>query len=392
MNLTTDFRDPEAVRTILQRISHTAEALPHVKFMEICGGHTHTIYRHGFEQLLPKNIEMVHGPGCPVCVLPMGRMDDAQHLATQPDVILTAFGDMMRVPGSHGSLLDSRAQGADIRMVYSPLDALAIAKANPNKEIIFFAVGFETTAPSTALTLRAARAQNVKNFTVFCNHVVVGPPIRAILESDDVQLNGFVAPGHVSTIIGQEGYQFIIDEFNKPVVTAGFEPVDLLAAIAMLAEQVADGRCEVENQYTRVVTQTGNRQAQDLLAETFTLRDTFEWRGLGHIPQSAYRVSDDYAEWDTENRFAIPGFLVEDPKACQCGEVLRGALKPWECKVFGKSCTPEHPIGTCMVSSEGACAAYYTFGQYRGTPTSATEAKATNATDIRELATTKSKA
>jgi hydrogenase expression/formation protein HypD len=335
----------------------------HLKFMEICGGHTHTIYRHGIEHLLPTSVELVHGPGCPVCVIPMGRIDDAIAVARAPGVIFTSFGDMMRVPGSSGSLLGAKAQGADIRIVYSPLDALRIAVENPDRPVVFFAVGFETTAPSTAATLLRARHDNVMNFSVFSNHVIIGPPLRAILESPDLSLDGFIGPGHVSTVIGQLPYRFVAEDYGKPLVTAGFEPLDILQAIAMLVAQISEGRCCVENQYTRCVSEGGNPRALAMLDEVFELRPTFEWRGLGFIPESALKLKAGFAPFDAELRFAVPGVRVEDPKACQCGEVLRGALKPWECKVFGTACAPETPIGTCMVSAEGACAAYYNFGR-----------------------------
>jgi hydrogenase expression/formation protein HypD len=335
--------------------------------MEVCGGHTHTIYRHGIEQLLPDTVELVHGPGCPVCVIPMGRVDDAISLAERPGVIFTSFGDMLRVPGSTSSLLEAKARGADVRMVYSPLDALKIALANPDKHIVFFAVGFETTAPSTAVTLLRARELGVTNFSVFSNHVTIVPPLKAILDSPDLRLDGFLGPGHVSTVIGNRPYDFVPKQYGKPLVTAGFEPLDILQAVVMLLQQFADGRCEVENQYNRVVTDEGNPIALRILEQVFTLRPHFEWRGLGFIAQSALALNDDFAAFDAERLFELPGVRVADPKACQCGEVLKGVIKPWECKVFGTACTPETPIGTCMVSSEGACAAYYTFGRLHST-------------------------
>jgi hydrogenase expression/formation protein HypD len=333
------------------------------KFMEVCGGHTHTIYRHGIEHLLPESVELVHGPGCPVCVIPMGRVDDAIAVAKQPGVIFTSFGDMMRVPGSQGNLLQAKAEGADVRFVYSPLDALRIAVDDPARQVVFFAVGFETTAPSTALTLLQARDRGVPNFTVFSNHVTIVPPIKAILESPDLRLDGFLGPGHVSTVIGQRPYRFVPAQYHKPLVTAGFEPLDILQAIAMLLTQIREGRCQVENQYSRVVRDEGNPRALAVLAEVFELRPHFEWRGLGFISQSALRLRPEFGDFDAELRYHIPGVRVADPKACQCGEVLKGVIKPWECKVFGTACTPETPIGTCMVSSEGACAAYYNFGR-----------------------------
>ncbi|KUH98006.1 hydrogenase formation protein HupD [Mycolicibacterium acapulense] len=362
MRFVDEFRDPAAARALVRSITDLAGD-DEFKFMEVCGGHTHTIYRHGIEHLLPETVELVHGPGCPVCVIPMGRVDDAMWLAEQPDVIFTTFGDMMRVPGSRGNLIEAKARGADVRFVYSPLDALKIAIDNPDKRVVFFAVGFETTAPSTAVTLVRAKASGVGNFSVFCNHVTIVPPIKAILESPDLRLSGFLGPGHVSTVVGLRPYRFVPDVYGKPMVVAGFEPLDILASVHMLLQQIRDSRCEVENQYTRVVRPEGNTQALKLMAQTFELRPHFEWRGLGFISQSALRLHPDYADFDAERTFAMPGVRVADPKACQCGEVLKGVIKPWECKVFGTACTPETPIGTCMVSPEGACAAYYNFGR-----------------------------
>jgi hydrogenase expression/formation protein HypD len=357
-----EYRDPAAARALVSQITELAGG-DHLKLMEVCGGHTHTIYRHGIEHVLPAGVELVHGPGCPVCVIPMGRIDDAIAVAETPGVIFTSFGDMMRVPGSSGNLLEAKARGADVRFVYSPLDALRVASENPDRQVVFFAVGFETTAPSTALTVLQARERHVTNFSVFSNHVTIVPPIKAILESPDLRLDGFIGPGHVSTVIGQRPYRFIPTHYGKPVVTAGFEPLDILQAIAMLLAQIRQGRCEVENQYTRVVRDEGNPRALDLLAQVFELRPHFEWRGLGFISQSALALRPEFAELDAELRYQVPGVRVADPKACQCGEVLKGVIKPWECKVFGTACTPETPIGTCMVSSEGACAAYYNYGR-----------------------------
>jgi hydrogenase expression/formation protein HypD len=294
----------------------------------------------------------------------MGRVDDALAIAERPEVVFTTFGDMMRVPGGNGSLLDAKARGADVRMVYSPLDALKIARENPDREVVFFAIGFETTAPSTALTLLRARQEQTPNFFVFCNHVTIIPAIRAILESPGLRLDGFVGPGHVSTVIGTRPYRFIARDYGKPLVVAGFEPLDVLHAVYMILRQLAERRSEVENQYTRVVREEGNARALEAIAETMELRTTFEWRGLGFISQSALKLRVDFADWDAEARYDVPGVRVADPKACQCGEVLKGVIKPWECKVFGTACTPERPIGTCMVSSEGACAAYYNYGRF----------------------------
>jgi hydrogenase expression/formation protein HypD len=364
MRFVDEFRDPAIARELGAQIARLADTGREYRFMEVCGGHTHTIYKHGIEDYLPANITLVHGPGCPVCVIPMGRLDDAIYIAQQPDVIMTCFGDMMRVPGGNGSFLDASAVGADIRMVYSPLDALKIAQRNPDRRGVFFAIGFETTAPSTALTLLKAGAEKVGNFSVFCNHVTIVPAIKAILDSPDLRLDGFIGPGHVSTVIGCRPYQFIADHFHRPVAVAGFEPLDILEAVRMLLKQLQEGRCEVENQYTRVVPREGNARALQVIRQTMELRPYFEWRGLGFISHSALRLRDSFSRFDAERIFQIPGVRVADPKACQCGEVLKGVLKPWECKVFGTACTPETPIGTCMVSAEGACAAYYNFGRF----------------------------
>jgi hydrogenase expression/formation protein HypD len=362
MRYVDEYRDPVAARALLARIEDLAGDRP-TKLMEVCGGHTHTIYRHGIEHVLPTNVELVHGPGCPVCVIPMGRVDDAIAVAEQPGVTFCSFGDMLRVPGSRGNLLEAKARGADVRFVYSPLDALRIAQEHPDRQVVFLAVGFETTAPSTAITVLRARQLGVTNFSVLCNHVTIVPPIKAILESPDLRLDGFLGPGHVSTVVGNRPYRFVPEQYGKPLVTAGFEPLDILQAIEMLLRQLREGRCEVENQYTRVVRDEGNPRALAVLAEVFELRAHFEWRGLGFISQSALRLRPELAAFDAEERYEVPDVRVADPKACQCGEVLKGVIKPWECKVFGTACTPETPIGTCMVSSEGACAAYYGFGR-----------------------------
>ena len=364
MRFVDEYRDPDLARALAARIASRAEPGRHYKLMEVCGGHTHAIYRFGVHDFLPEAIELVHGPGCPVCVIPMGRVDDGIALAERENVILTCFGDMMRVPGSDGSFLDANARGADIRMVYSPLDALRIARDNPDKEVVFYAIGFETTAPSTALTLARAKREGITNFSVFCNHVTIIPAIKAILDSPDLRLDAFIGPGHVSTVIGCRPYEFIPRDHGMPLVCAGFEPLDVLESVSMIVDQFADGRCEVENQYGRVVPYDGNPQALRVLADVFSLRPYFEWRGLGSISSSALKLSERYEDFDAELRFEMPGVRVADPKSCQCGEVLKGVLKPWECKVFGTACTPETPIGTCMVSSEGACAAYYNYGRY----------------------------
>jgi hydrogenase expression/formation protein HypD len=367
MRYVDEFRDAEQARALSAQIAALCEPGRQYKFMEVCGGHTHTIYKHGLEDYLPETVQLVHGPGCPVCVIPMGRVDDTIHIARQPDVIMTSFGDMMRVPGSDQTFFDSNAEGTDIRMVYSPLDALKIAKQNPDKRVVFMAIGFETTTPSTAMTLLRAKADKVDNFAVFANHVTIIPAIKAILDSPDLRLDGFIGPGHVSTVIGCRPYEFIPRQYGKPITVAGFEPLDILQSIYMLLKQLDEGRCEVENQYGRVVPWDGNPVGLRVINETMELRPYFEWRGLGFISHSALKLRDEYAAFDAERIFELPGVRVADPKACQCGEVLKGVLKPWECKVFGTACTPETPIGTCMVSSEGACAAYYNYGRFSRT-------------------------
>jgi hydrogenase expression/formation protein HypD len=364
MRFVDEFRDAGTARALAAKIADLCEPGRHYKFMEVCGGHTHTIYKHGLEDYLPDTVSLVHGPGCPVCVIPMGRVDDAIAIAERDDVILTTFGDMMRVPGGRGSFFDSKAAGADIRMVYSPLDALKIARKNPDKRIVFMAIGFETTAPSTAMTVLRAAAEGLDNFSIFCNHVTILPAIKAILDSPDLRLDGFLGPGHVSTVIGCRPYEWIARDEGKPLVCSGFEPLDILQSVYQLLLQLHEGRCEIENQYARVVPWDGNPRALQVIGEVMQLRPHFEWRGLGFISHSALQVRDTYARFDAERIFDVPGVRVADPKACQCGEVLKGVLRPWECKVFGTACTPETPIGTCMVSSEGACAAYYNFGRF----------------------------
>lgn len=361
MKYVDEFRDPTLITTVAREIARAAGQERHYRIMEVCGGHTHAIYRHGLKDLLPENVELVHGPGCPVCVLPMGRVDDGLSIVEQPDVIMTAFGDMMRVPGAKGTPLEYKARGADVRMVYSPLDALRIAQGNPKKHVYFFAIGFETTAPSTALTLLRAKALGIHNFSVFCNHVTIVPAIRAILDSPDMRLDGFVGPGHVSTVIGCRPYEFIARNYGKPVVVSGFEPLDILEGILMILRQLNAGEAKVENQYRRIVPWEGNMPALKAMAEVFELRPYFEWRGLGFISQSALKLAPAFSRWDSEVQFEVPGVRVTDPKAAQCGEVLKGVLKPPQCKLFGKECNPEHPVGALMVSSEGACAAYYRY-------------------------------
>jgi len=365
MRFVDEFRSPELIGKAGEEIRRLADPRRHYRIMEVCGGHTHAIYRFGLKDLLPSNVELIHGPGCPVCVLPMGRIDDGLSLTAHPEFIFAAFGDMMRVPGTHGSPLEHKARGMDVRIVYSPADALKLARSNPRKHVVFFAIGFETTAPSTALTILQAKAEGVRNFSVFCNHVTIIPAIRAILDSPDMRLDGFVGPGHVSTVIGCRPYEWIATDEGKPVVVSGFEPVDILQSIVMLLGQLRDGEARVENQYKRVVPWEGNRAALRAMAEVFELRPYFEWRGLGFISQSALKIRAGFAEWDSEQRFSVPGIRVTDPKAAQCGEVLKGVLKPSQCKLFARECTPEQPIGALMVSSEGSCAAYYNYQHHK---------------------------
>jgi len=367
MKFVDEFRDPEKARHLQQRIAGLMEQLRPgrqrpLQIMEFCGGHTHTLFRYGIEQMLPPGLEMVHGPGCPVCVLPMGRVDDCVALAERPDVIFTTFGDAMRVPGSRKSLLQAKADGADVRMVYSPLDALELARRHPERQVIFFALGFETTMPSTALTVQQAKAEGLRNFSLFCNHITTVPTIKAVLDSPDMQIDGFLAPGHVSMVVGEAPFQFIARDYGKPIVITGFEPLDILQSIHWLLRQLAEGRSQVENQYQRIVPKNGNPAGLRAIAEVFELREFFEWRGLGSIDHSGVRMRAAYADYDAERKFDIPNLKIADPKSCQCGEVVKGVIRPWECKVFGDACTPQTPMGALMVSSEGACAAYYQFG------------------------------
>jgi hydrogenase expression/formation protein HypD len=368
MKYVDEFRDPVKARVLLGEIRKLSAAISRnrtrpLQIMEVCGGHTHSIFRYGIQQMLPDEVEFVHGPGCPVCVLPMGRVDDCVALAERPEVIFTTFGDAMRVPGSRKSLLKAKADGADVRMVYSPLDALAIARKHPDREVIFFGLGFETTMPSTAMTVIEARKQDVRNFSLFCNHITIIPTIKAILDSPDLHLDGFLGPGHVSMVIGTTTYDFITRHYHKPITIAGFEPLDVLHALWMVLKQIDDGRCEVENQYGRVVPAHGNPNALAAIHEVYELREFFEWRGLGSIDHSGVRLRESYAAFDAERKFEVPNIRIADPKACQCGEVLKGVIKPHQCKVFGTACTPETPLGSLMVSTEGACAAYYNYGR-----------------------------
>jgi hydrogenase expression/formation protein HypD len=378
MKYIAEYRDGALARDIAGRIAAEAQPGRTYSLMEFCGGHTHAISRYGLKDLLPPAINMVHGPGCPVCVLPIGRIDNAIELAMQHGAIVCTYADTMRVPASGGlSLMKAKARGADIRMVYSAADALRIAQEHPERQVVFFAIGFETTTPPTALVIKGAQAAGLKNFSVFCNHVLTPSAITHILESPEVRelglvpLDGFIGPAHVSTIIGSQPYEYFAEEYAKPVVIAGFEPLDVMQAILMLVRQLNDGRAEVENEFTRAVTPEGNAKAKALVADVFELRKTFEWRGLGEVPYSALKIKAAYADYDAEARFGIRYQSVPDNKACECGAILRGVKKPTDCKVFGTVCTPENPLGSCMVSSEGACAAHYTYGRFKDIPVKA---------------------
>jgi len=372
MKYIEEFRDGALARNIAAAIRRETRPDRGYNLMEFCGGHTHAIARFGLPDLLPDNVRMIHGPGCPVCVMPIGRIDCAIRLAQTPNVTLCTYGDTMRVPASgQMSLMKAKARSADVRMVYSTADALAIARDNPEREVVFFAIGFETTTPPTAVAIKQAEAWGLKNFTVFCNHVLTPSAIANILESPEVRklgtvpLDGFIGPAHVSTVIGSRPYEHFAREYQKPVVIAGFEPLDVMQAILMLVRQLNDGRAEVENEFSRAVTRDGNLKAQSLVAEVFELRRSFEWRGLGEVPYSGLRIKEKYAAFDAERRFDIAYRSVADNKACECGAILRGVKRPQDCKIFGTVCTPENPVGSCMVSSEGACAAHYTYGRFR---------------------------
>ena len=381
MKYIDEFRDGNLARRIAAAIGREADPKRRYHLMEFCGGHTHAISRYGIKDLLPPNVEMIHGPGCPVCVLPIGRIDNAIELAARPNLTLATYADTMRVPASKGlSLMKAKARGADIRMVYSSADALRLARELPQREVVFFAIGFETTTPPTAVAILEAAASGLETFSVFCNHVLTPAAIANILESPEVRefgslpLDGFIGPAHVSTVIGTQPYEYFAEEYERPVVIAGFEPLDVMQAILMLVRQLNERRAEVENEFTRAVTREGNVKAKSLVAEVFELRSSFEWRGLGEVPYSALRIKDEYRAYDAEARYGITYRSVADNKACECGAILRGVKKPTDCKVFGTVCTPENPIGSCMVSSEGACAAHYTYGRFKDVRVVATTA------------------
>lgn len=377
MKYASEFRDPALAKGLLSAIAAQAEKIGATKakplhIMEICGGHTHSIFRYGLDKLIHEGVEFIHGPGCPVCVLPMARVDEAVDLAERAEVIFCTFGDAMRVPGHRKSLTQAKAGGADIRMVYSPLDALELARRNPGREVVFFGLGFETTTPSTALSVQQAAREGLTNFSIFCNHITVPEPIKALLEDADMRLDGFIGPGHVSMVIGVHPYDFIAQDYRKPIVVAGFEPTDLLQSVLMVLTQIAEGRAEVENQYARVVPEHGNAVSLAAIADVYERRPSFEWRGLGEIDASGLRLRAAYRGFDAEEKFAV-GYgagarprVVPEVEGCACGAVMTGRIKPTACPQFGKGCTPEMPLGALMVSSEGACAAYWQYGGARG--------------------------
>lgn len=369
MKYLDEFRDGDLARRLARTIAAEVDPQREYRLMEFCGGHTHAIHRYGVAYLMPPNLRFVHGPGCPVCVLPMARIDAAIAMASDYGVTLCTYGDLMRVPASERrSLLQAKADGADIRIIYSTQDALACARNNPERQVVLFAIGFETTTPPTAVALQSARAAGLRNFSVFCNHVLTPPALASILAGSaphGVQIDGILGPSHVSTVIGSNAYAFVPERFGKPLVIAGFEPLDVMHSTLMLIRQINAGRACIENQYTRAVTPTGNPKARALIAATLTVRDQFEWRGLGWLPGSAMRIADAYGDFDAERRFPVAAGSGREHRGCECPSVLRGVLEPTDCKLFGTVCTPENPMGACMVSSEGACAAYWSYGRFR---------------------------
>ena len=372
MKYVDEFRDPTKAKALVKAIQQLAATLrteTPLQFMEFCGGHTHTLFKYGIEAMLPDNIEMVHGPGCPVCVLPMARVDDCVSIAEQPNVIFTTFGDAMRVPGTRKSLLQAKADGCDVRMVYSPMDALNLARQQPTREVVFFALGFETTMPSTALTLLQAAREGLNNFSLFCNHITTPATMRAILTDPDLTLDGFLAPGHVSMVIGTQPYDFVVHDYHKPVVITGFEPLDILQALWLLLKQVSEQRAVVENQYARIVPTQGNSAGLAAIQQVYEVRAHSEFRGLGNIGDAGIKIRANYAAFDAEQKFPLAKAIsAPATETLKCAEVLRGVLKPWQCPAFASTCNPQTPLGALMASPEGSCAAYYAYGKLgRGT-------------------------
>ena len=363
MKYIDEFRDSQVAKKMLQQINEAVKPGNDYRLMEFCGGHTHAIHRYALNQLLPPNIKLIHGPGCPVCVLPIPRIDQAIWLSRQPDIILCSYADMLRVPGDkQDSLLKAKARGADIRLIYSVNDAIELAQLNPPKTVIFFAIGFETTTPPTAHAILEAKRLRLTNFKVFCNHVLTPVAMESLLDTDEVELDGFIGPSHVSIIIGSDAYQKVAFKYKKPIVIAGFEPLDLLQSILFLVNLLNENKIDIINQYTRAVSQEGNTHAQQMISTVFELRTEFSWRGLGNIPFSGLQIRKEFEDFDAEKLFNIPKFISDDVKGCECPQILRGIKEPRECKLFAKVCTPENPMGACMVSSEGACAASYQYG------------------------------
>lgn len=372
MKYIDEFREGRVAKQLAEAIRRSVDPVRQYRLMEFCGGHTHAIFRYGVQDLMPDNVKFIHGPGCPVCVLPMGRIDSALYLIENHDVILCSYGDLLRVPASQrNSLLKAKAAGADIRMVYSTQDALKIARENPERQVVFFAIGFETTTPPTAVAIKQARAERLKNFSVYCNHVLTPAALKSLLDLPEnhvygkTRVDGFLGPSHVSTVIGSRPYEYFTRTYKKPIVIAGFEPLDVMQSTLMLIRQLNKGLYEVENEYSRAVIPQGNVKAQALMGEVFDLRNSFEWRGLGSVPDSALKIKAAYADLDTEQRFTLPQSDVTDIKGCECPAILRGAKTPADCKLFGTVCRPDNPMGACMVSSEGSCAAYWTYGRFR---------------------------
>lgn len=361
MKYLDEFRDSKIAKYLVDQINSITTK--NWVIMELCGGQTHTIVQYGIDQLLPKNIEMVHGPGCPVCVTPLEVIDQAIEIAKQPDVIFTSFGDMLRVPGSKTNLLKVKSEGADVRIVYSPLEAIKIAKENPTKEVVFFAIGFETTAPGNAMAIMQAHKEGLQNFSEISSHVMVPPAMKAILSSPNNRVNGFLAAGHVCTVMGYWEYGPIAQNFKVPIVPTGFEPVDMLEGIYLTIKQLEEGNSNIVNQYKRSITREGNKAAQKMINEIFEVTDK-KWRGIGSIPMSGYKIKGNYKNFDAAIKFNVGNIQTEESDICISGEILQGLKKPNECPAFGKECTPEHPHGATMVSSEGACAAYHKYHRY----------------------------
>jgi hydrogenase expression/formation protein HypD len=361
MKYLDEYRDGDIAAKLVERIKR-AQTKPWV-IMEVCGGQTHSIVKNGIDHLLPQAVELVHGPGCPVCVTPLEMIDKAHAIARRPEVIFCSFGDMLRVPGSNGDLSSIKSRGADVRVVYSPLDCLKIARANPEKQVVFFAIGFETTAPANAMLVWQARQTGMKNVSLLVSHVLVPPAIEAVLSSPQNRVQGFLGPGHVCAVVGYTEYEPLAERFHVPIVVTGFEPLDILEGVLMVVEQKESGRAEVENQYSRVLARGGNHPARERIAKVFEVGDR-KWRGVGMIPQSGLQLREEFRDLDAEHRFNVEAIDTMEPAVCIAGQILQGIKKPHDCAAFGTECTPQHPLGATMVSAEGACAAYYAYGRH----------------------------